>query len=66
MVRNLSSFLVIVGKLIVHGSKLVVAKKYNQITPAERAAIEALIQAAEILLSLLPIPGTDNDPQTFE
>jgi hypothetical protein len=64
-IGGLGSLLKILSPLIRHAARALLEKNASRMTPAERAAIEALLTAAQVLESLLPIPGVDNDPRTL-
>ena len=63
-VRNLSSVVRFMLKLLKLASGLLASKTSEKLTPAERNAIVALQMAIDALLLLLPAPGNDDDPST--
>ena len=65
-VRNLSSIVRFMLKLLKLVSGLLASKTSERLTPAERNAVIALQMAIDALLILLPSPGDDDDPSTPE
>ena len=63
-VRNLSSVVRFMLKLLKLVSGLLASKTSERLTPAERNAVIALQMAIDALLLLLPSPGDDSDPST--
>lgn len=63
-VRNLSSVVRFMLKLLKLVSGLLASKTSDKLTAAERNAMIALQMAIDALLLLLPAPGDDNDPST--
>ena len=65
-VRNLSSVVRFMLKLLRLVAGLLASKTADKLTPQERNAVVALQMAIEALLILLPAPGNDDDPSTVE
>lgn len=65
-VRNLSSVVRFMLKLLRLVSGLLASKTSDKLTAQERNAVVALQMAIEALLILLPAPGDDSDPSTPE
>lgn len=65
-VRNLSSIVRFMLKLLRLVSGLLASKTSDKLTPAERNAVIALQMAIDALLLLLPAPGDDSDPSTVQ
>ena len=65
-VRNLSSIVRFMLKLLRLLAGLLASKTSDKLTQQERNAIVALQMAIEALLVLLPAPGNDDDPSTPE
>lgn len=65
-VRNLSSIVRFMLKLLRLLAGLLASKTADKLTPQERNAAVALQMAIEALLVLLPAPGSDDDPSTPE
>lgn len=64
-VRNLSTTVRFLLKLVKLLSQMVASSTFFKLTPLERAAIIALQNAIDAVLSLLPAPGDDQDPTTL-
>ena len=65
-VRNLSSVVRFMLKLLRLLAGLLASKTADKLTQQERNAVVALQMAIEALLVLLPAPGSDDDPSTPE
>jgi pantothenate synthetase len=63
-VRNLSSIVRLSLKLVRLIAGLLASSTVVKLSPAARAAMEALAAALEALLATLPEPGDDNSPGT--
>lgn len=63
-IGGLASLLKLIGPLIRHAARVALERNATRLTVAERAAVEALLVAAQALEALLPVPGEDNDPRT--
>lgn len=63
-VANLANSVRFAARLLRTMLKLISARNYDKMTEAERAAVEGIIAALQILLVLLPAPGEDDNPAT--
>lgn len=57
IIRNSVKIVAVIGRTLASST-------FFRLTPAERAAVEALLVAIQALLELLPAPGDDSDPGT--
>lgn len=65
-VRNLSSIIRFMLKLLRLAAGLLASRTSEKLTAQERNAIVALQLAIDALLALLPAPGEDDSPATVE
>lgn len=65
-VFGLGLIIQLVGRLAGAVARFIARGNHLKLDPVERAALEALAAALDVVLGALPSPGTDNNPGTVE